>query len=242
MSPPRLWIVVPAAGRGLRFGSALPKQYLPLAGTTVLGHTLRRLDELGAAALCVGLAPDDPHWAASRPRLATPLLTFQGGAERALTVLNGLAALAAGASPEDLVFVHDAARPCVRLEDLRRLHEVALSAPDGALLARPVADTVKREGPDGFVGTTVDRRGLWLAQTPQVFPFKRLTAALEAAVAAEELVTDEAGAVERLGGKPRLVRGSFDNIKITTPEDLALAEIYLTQQGGLLPNEGRVCG
>ena len=224
---PRVFVIVPAAGRGLRFGSPQPKQYLPLAGAPVLAHTLRRLDDLGARAMAVGLAAEDPYWPELRVSLNTPLVTFTGGAERALTVLNGLAALSDQAADDDLVFVHDAARPCVRSSDLRRLHEAALDAPDGALLARPVADTVKRGGAQAEIMATIDRRDLWLAQTPQVFRFGRLKAALASAVASHELVTDEAGAIERMGGRPRLVAGHQDNIKITTPEDLVLAEIYL---------------
>ena len=228
-SSPRVFVIVPAAGRGLRFGSPQPKQYLPLAGVPVLAHTLRRLDDLGARAIAVGLAAEDPYWPELRLSLTTPLLTFTGGAERALTVLNGLATLTDQAAEDDLVFVHDAARPCVRGSDLRRLYEAALDAPDGALLARPVADTVKRGGAEGITAT-IDRRDLWLAQTPQVFRFGRLQAALASAVAAQALVTDEAGAIERMGGRPRLVAGHQDNIKITTPEDLVLAEIYLAWQ------------
>lgn len=228
-SSPRVFVIVPAAGRGLRFGSPQPKQYLPLAGAPVLAHTLRRLDDLGARAIAVGVAAEDPYWPELRLSLTTPLLTFTGGAERALTVLNGLAALTDQAAEDDLVFVHDAARPCVRGSDLRRLYEAALDAPDGALLARPVADTVKRGGAEGITAT-IDRRDLWLAQTPQVFRFGRLQAALASAVAAQALVTDEAGAIERMGGRPRLVAGHQDNIKITTPEDLVLAEIYLAWQ------------
>ena len=228
-SSPRVFVIVPAAGRGLRFGSPQPKQYLPLAGAPVLAHTLRRLDDLGARAIAVGVAAEDPYWPELRLSLTTPLLTFTGGAERALTVLNGLATLTDQAAEDDLVFVHDAARPCVRGSDLRRLYEAALDAPDGALLARPVADTVKRGGAEGITAT-IDRRDLWLAQTPQVFRFGRLQAALASAVAAQALVTDEASAIERMGGRPRLVAGHQDNIKITTPEDLVLAEIYLAWQ------------
>ncbi|AWP23944.1 2-C-methyl-D-erythritol 4-phosphate cytidylyltransferase [Acidiferrobacter sp. SPIII_3] len=229
-SSPRVFVIVPAAGRGLRFGSPQPKQYLPLAGTPVLAHTLRRLDDLGARAIAVGLAAEDPYWPELRLSLTTPLVTFTGGAERALTVLNGLAALTDQAAEDDLVFVHDAARPCVRGTDLQRLYKAALEAPDGALLACPVADTVKRGGALGAITATIDRRDLWLAQTPQVFRFGRLQAALTSVVAAHELVTDEAGAIERMGGRPRLVAGHQDNIKITTPEDLVLAEIYLAWQ------------
>ena len=228
-SSPRVFVIVPAAGRGLRFGSPQPKQYLPLAGVPVLARTLQRLDDLGARAIAVGVAAQDPYWPELRLSLTTPLLTFTGGAERALTVLNGLATLTDQAAEDDLVFVHDAARPCVRGSDLRRLYEAALDAPDGALLARPVADTVKRGGAEGITAT-IDRRDLWLAQTPQVFRFGRLQAALASAVAAQALVTDEASAIERMGGRPRLVAGHQDNIKITTPEDLVLAEIYLAWQ------------
>lgn len=233
----RTWVIVPAAGRGLRFGSALPKQYLPLAGATVLAHTLRRLDDLGCLGMAIGLAPDDMHWPAYRPALTTPLIPFEGGAERAVTVLRGLVALRDRARPDDLVFVHDAARPCVRRADLERLRAAAESAADGALLARPVADTVKREGAKDFVSDTLDRRGLWLAQTPQVFAYARLHEALSQALAAGALVTDEASAIEYLGGQPRLVIGSPDNIKITLPEDLALAELYLMRKelyGGMV--------
>jgi 2-C-methyl-D-erythritol 4-phosphate cytidylyltransferase len=230
VTSPHVFVVVPAAGRGLRFGSPQPKQYLPLAGAPVLAHTLRRLDDLGACAIAVGLAAEDPYWPKLRLSLKTPLVIFTGGAERALTVLNGLEALTDQAANDDLVFVHDAARPCVRGTDLRRLYAAALDSPDGALLARPVADTVKRGGASGEITATVDRHDLWLAQTPQVFRFGRLRAALASAVAAHELVTDEAGAIERMGGRPRLVAGHQDNIKITTPEDLVLAEIYLAWQ------------
>ena len=233
----RTWVIVPAAGRGLRFGSALPKQYLPLAGATVLAHTLRRLDDLASLGIAIGLAPDDIHWPVYRPTLATPLIPFEGGDERAVTVLRGLIALRDRARPDDLVFVHDAARPCVRRKDLERLRAIAVRAADGALLARPVADTVKREGAQGLVSDTLDRRGLWLAQTPQVFAYARLHEALSQALAAGALVTDEASAIEYLGGQPQLVAGSPDNIKITVPEDLALAELYLTRKelyGGMV--------
>jgi len=181
--------------------------------------------------MAVGLAPGDPYWDVHRPHIQTPLVTFEGGAERAQTVLNGLEALAGLARPDDLVFVHDAARPCVRAEDLARLWRAACDTEDGALLARPVADTVKREGAGGVSLATVDRRGLWLAQTPQVFRFARLKDALFEAMSAHALVTDEASAIERVGGTPVLVAGSADNLKITVPQDLVLAEMYLAQQG-----------
>ncbi len=225
----RVWVVVPAAGRGTRFGGEHPKQYLPLAGETVLAQTLRRLDAAAPAAILVGTATGELG-AIRVPALHAPLRSFIGGAERALTVMNGLAALEREAHPDDLVAVHDAARPCLRIADFLAVIEAARSSPSGALLARPVADTVKRADEAGCVAATADRRGLWLAQTPQVFPYGKLRAALADGVAAQAPLTDEASAIERLGGRPRLVMGHPDNIKITLPEDLRLAELYLRAQ------------
>ncbi|MDA8360559.1 MAG: 2-C-methyl-D-erythritol 4-phosphate cytidylyltransferase [Gammaproteobacteria bacterium] len=225
----RLWVIVPAAGRGTRFGGECPKQYLPLAGETVLAQTLRRLDGAGALAILVGTADGNLAMASSLS-LKTPLRGFSGGAERALTVLNGLRALATEAHADDLVAVHDAARPCLRLADCLSVVAAAAACPAGALLARPVADTVKRADEAGCVAATTDRRGLWLAQTPQVFAYDRLKTALEEGVAAQAALTDEASAVERLGDCPRLVMGHADNIKITLPEDLRMAELYLAAQ------------
>lgn len=228
----RIWAVVPAAGRGSRFGGPVPKQYLALGGETVLAQTLRRLDDLGCLGVAVGVAPDDAYWVMPRPRLKTPLSVFTGGAERAVTVLNGLRALADVARPDDLVAVHDAARPCVRRADLTRVIAAAAANRDGALLARPVADTVKRSDGGSRVDATADRRGLWLAQTPQVFRFAVLQEALERALAAAVPITDEASAIEYQGGHPELVMGSADNIKITLVEDLRLAELYLACRHG----------
>ncbi len=222
-------MIVPAAGRGTRFGGESPKQYLPLAGETVLAQTLRRLDGAKALAILVGTA--DGHLAmASSLSLRTPLRVFSGGAERALTVLNGLGALANEARDDDLVAVHDAARPCLRLADFLSVVAAAAACPGGALLARPVADTVKRADEAGCVTATTDRRGLWLAQTPQVFAYGPLKASLEDGLAAHAVLTDEASAMERQGRHPRLVMGHADNIKITLPEDLRMAEIYLAAQ------------
>lgn len=230
LSGRRLWGLVPAAGFGSRFKGPLPKQYLPLAGEVVLTQTLRRLDNVGCEAIGLGLASGDPYWPLYKPSLKTALWQYEGGAERALTVFNGLIALADRAAPDDLILVHDAARPCVRAADLERLVAVAMMHAEGALLARPVADTVKRSDASGAVLETVDRSGLWLAHTPQVFRYAFLQRALSEAITTGYMVTDEASAIERLGGHPMLVIGSPDNIKITLPEDLALAELYLARQ------------
>ncbi len=224
------WLVVPAAGRGRRMGADRPKQYLTLAGRPVLAHTLARLHAaFPAARLCLCLDPDDawfdPAWVpfADWRRVA-------GGAERADSVANALAAIADVAREDDLVLVHDVARPCVALDDLHRLKQALDADPVGGLLAAPVADTMKRDDGAGRVAATESRDGLWHALTPQGFRHGLLARALAAAAEAGVAVTDEASAVEALGEAPLLVPGRRDNLKITHPEDLALAGLILAAQ------------
>ncbi|MHB8346718.1 MAG: 2-C-methyl-D-erythritol 4-phosphate cytidylyltransferase [Acidiferrobacterales bacterium] len=226
-----LWALVPAAGRGRRMGGECPKQYLRLRDSTVLQHTLERLDGFAPLqGIFVGIAPDDSYWPALSLRIPGLLGSFPGGGERAHTVLNGLQVLAASAQDQDWVMVHDAVRPCVRHSDLRRLVDAVGDHPDGGLLGLPLADTVKRADDKNRVMATVPRHGLWRALTPQIFPIGVLRDALERALADGVEVTDEASAVEHAGGKPRMVAGHADNIKITMPGDLALAELYLERQ------------
>ena len=224
---PRLWAVVPAAGTGTRLGAAVPKQYLNLLGRPILVHTLARLCSFpGLSGLVLGLAPGDRHWPALQWRHPRLLTSYIGAPTRAATVLAGLDALSNHARPDDWVLVHDAVRPCVRHDDIARV--VAAAEPAGALLALAVTDTLKRADGSGHVLETVTRADLWRALTPQVFRYERLRAALHAAAGHE--VTDEAAAVERLGDRPRLVAGAADNIKITVPADMALAEMFLHRQ------------
>lgn len=226
----RLWLVVPAAGRGRRMGTTMPKQYLPLDGRPVLAHTLARLHEaFPGARLCLCLDPDDSHFDPAWVPFAD-WRRVPGGAERADSVAHALAAIAADAVEEDLVLVHDVARPCVTVEELQRLHAAIADDPVGGLLAAPVADTMKRDDGAGRVATTESRDGLWHALTPQGFRFGLLHRALAEARNRGHAITDEASAIEALGMSPRLVPGSRDNLKITHPEDLALAERILAAQ------------
>ena len=215
----RLYVVVPAAGTGQRMGSAVPKQYLELnSGQTVLGMTVSKLQLLRPERLVVALHAadtwfDDLH--------LSGVDRVVGGENRAASVLSALTAI--DARDDDLILVHDAVRPCVRVADINRLIDLARDHAEGALLATPVIDTLKRVT-DQQVTATVDRSQLWQAQTPQIFRFELLKRALLAAPAA----TDEASAVEALGILPRICRGRADNLKITTNEDLAMARFIVS--------------
>jgi len=224
-----VFAVIPAAGRGRRMGAEIPKQYLTLAGKPVLQHAVERLLAVAAIdRIVVALAEGDGFW----PRLPVArdprVVATVGGAERADSVLAGLKALGRMAEDEDWVLVHDAARPCLRSADVEKLLAELGSDPVGGILALPSVDTLK-EVADGAVLGTVDRSRVWRALTPQLFRFGLLRSSLERALAEGVTVTDEASAVEWAGYRPRIVEGYPDNIKITRPEDLALAEFYLRQ-------------
>ena len=230
-SEAKLFALVPAAGTGSRMGAGLPKQYLTLQGQTLAEHTMGRL--LAYARIqkvVVAVAPGDQWW----PRLKVSghrrVVSTDGGDTRAQSVLNGLACLVAeaGAAETDWVMVHDMARPCVRLSDLDEL--LRETDDQGALLALPVADTIKQAGTDARIEQTLVRDHIWRALTPQLFPVAALRAALQSALDQGLPVTDEASAMEAAGYRPRLVAGRTDNIKITHPEDLALARFYLARQ------------
>jgi 2-C-methyl-D-erythritol 4-phosphate cytidylyltransferase len=211
--------------------AARPKQYLPLLGRAILQHTLERLGHYPRLrGLVVGIAADDAYWPTLAVEVPNLLTTYVGGAERAQTVLNGLRALETYAEPDDWVLVHDAARPCVRHADIDALLAAVAGHADGGLLALPLSDTVKQADHNGCVADTVPRAGLWRALTPQVFRLAALSAALESAMRAGVEITDEASAMEYNGARPRLVHGHADNIKITVPDDLALAELFLREQ------------
>ena len=210
--------------------SATPKQYLPLCGRTVLEHSVLALLQVPAVETVVVVLPADDTLAQGLPMMADERIkTVVGGAERCDSVLAGLAALAAlGADTGDWVLVHDAARPCLRPGSVERLlQRVEAGGAGGAILAEPIADTVKRADAQGRVVATVDRSVLWRAQTPQLFPLGELDGALQAARRDGVEVTDEASAMEYCGYPVWLVAGERHNLKVTEPADLELAEFYL---------------
>ena len=232
MTRPLYWAVIPAAGAGRRMGGPIPKQYLQLQGRTVLDHAIGRLLSVGRIrGVRVALSSQDEHWQESRFAADARVVRVAGGVERCHSVRNALHDLATGpAAATDWVLVHDAARPCVRPEDIERLMDRLDGHPVGGLLASPIHDTVKQVDEGNRVRATLPRESLWRAFTPQMFRIGVLLDALEQALSAGRLVTDEAGAMELAGLAPLLVEGSPDNIKITRPGDLALAGFLLRQQ------------
>ena len=240
---PRCFALVPAAGVGSRSGADRPKQYVTLAGRALIAHTLAALDAVPRlAATLVVLSPEDDQFEAAVPGFAGERgwIARGGGATRADSVAAGLQALRErGAQPHDWVLVHDAARCLLRPEWVDALIDACEDDEVGGLLALPVADTLKdavlaNSGTDAGtdpgappsvrVAATVDRRGKWAAQTPQMFRLGLLAPALAGPL---DGITDEASAIEALGHSPRLVEASMENFKVTYPADFALAERLL---------------
>ena len=224
------YALIPAAGTGTRFRGEAPKQYLPLAGKPMLWHAVKSVCVAPVENVFVVLAPEDKEfarhdWSAFAGRLE-PL--YCGGESRRDSVYNGLVAAMAAVDADDWLLVHDAARPCLPKRDLDSLVAEVREDAIGGILALPAAETVKKAAKDESgamrVAGTEDRSQLWLAQTPQMFRCGLLMQALKEAKAT---VTDEAGAIEQMGLKPRLVAGSRENIKVTFPEDLKIAEAIL---------------
>lgn len=220
-------VVVPAAGIGKRMGASCPKQYLPIAGKSIIEHTLSNLlahPQIGQ--VVVVLHPEDSYFK-QLDIAADPRITLvSGGDERSDSVLAGLNRVD---MDEHWVLVHDAARPCLHHQDLSQLLQLAEQGETGGILATPVRDTMKRADQQGKVLKTESREHLWHALTPQFFPLAQLIAALSKAQAQQVPITDEASAIEFSGGQVKLVEGRASNIKVTQPEDLQLATYYLTR-------------
>jgi len=228
MDSPRVHALIPAAGRGTRYGGAVLKQYLPICGKAVLAHSIRAFQfHPLIAGITVILSEDDRWFESAVGPLSTVVETVIGGDTRAQSVRNGLRHIMENHPGSDWVLVHDAARPCLSPGCLDRLLEQGMESPDGAILAIPVGDTLKCEGDKGEIATTVDRFRLWAAQTPQLFQVEALAEAIDAAQLKGAELTDESSAMEYSGASPKLVMGSAANIKITHPGDLAMAEAWL---------------
>ena len=240
MSQPSIWAVVPAAGVGTRFAADRPKQYLSLAGQLIAERSLNTLESSGLfAAIVVAVNPVDSYFN-QLAAAALPLIErVDGGASRAESVLNGLKALSNRAEKDDWVMVHDIARPLVTAASLHRLRDAVSDTDVAAILAAPIYDTIKQVAvPDNeiekntglpVVQATLDRRQLWVAQTPQMVRYGLLYKALSQALAADDnTVTDEASAVERLGADVVVVENTQKNIKITTADDLQMAAFFLS--------------
>ena len=226
-NPPisRCFALVPCAGTGVRAGVGGPKQYHPVAGRSVVDHTLAALSQVRRlSGVLVVLSPDDAGFESAVAGFDPRWVTRSGGATRAQTVAAGLVALRSrGVQDHDWVLVHDAARCLIRPEWVDRLIDACVDDRVGGLLALPVADTLKQAG-EGRILATIDRTGKWAAQTPQMFRWALLASAL---AQAGDGVTDESSAIEALGLSPRLVPGDLCNFKLTWPQDFALAERLL---------------
>jgi 2-C-methyl-D-erythritol 4-phosphate cytidylyltransferase len=224
------WAVVPAAGVGKRMNADRPKQYLELAGKTVIEHTLLRLLSAEVfTAVVVAISEEDPYWPDLDVSVHKKIITAAGGKERADSVLSALKAIRTVASDDDWVLVHDAARPCITKIDIHHLIDSLKTDEIGGILALSSYDTLKSVQGDNIIVGTLDRSHIWRALTPQMFRYGLLKNALEAAEG-NTAITDESSALELQGMQPKIVEGRPDNIKITRPEDLALAQFYMEHQ------------
>lgn len=226
--------VVPAAGIGKRFGSAVPKQYLPLHGTTVIERSIGLLLSVSRLEhIVIVVHPDDCRWrelaVCSDPRIDIAI----GGNERCHSVLNGLHHLQQKYGNSEWALVHDVARPCCSRDDIEKLIDQLEHHPVGGILAVAASDTIKRVDAARQIEETIDRAWLWQAQTPQLFRTRLLLDALNHCIGMGMTVTDEAQAIEALGWQAQVIEGARSNIKITRPEDLALAEFFLAEAAAM---------
>ncbi|MBC8520076.1 MAG: 2-C-methyl-D-erythritol 4-phosphate cytidylyltransferase [Gammaproteobacteria bacterium] len=232
---PVIWGIVPAAGIGLRMMADRPKQYLDLAGSPVIKHSIDALFSLNRIqGVVVSIAAADQWWPEVEfdDHKAEKILVVEGGKERSDSVLNALNLLADKASDDDWVLVHDAARPCLRGDDLEDMVGKLWNHPVGGILASPLADTIKRSGTNREIVETVDRSGLWRALTPQMFRLGMLRSALRQSMEDGVSVTDDSQAIEYLGFQPEIIEGDAGNMKITHPGDILLAEEIMQRERG----------
>tara|TARA_R110002012_G_scaffold74949_3_gene189729 strand:- start:3370 stop:4098 length:729 start_codon:yes stop_codon:yes gene_type:complete len=222
-------VVLPAAGVGKRMQSSCPKQYLAIENKTILEHTVARLLSHEAIAhVVIALGENDEYFQSTSLVNNKNITCVVGGKERVDSVLAGLRSLNSNNQP--WVLVHDAARPCVKHQDITQLISYCIAHDHGAILASPVRDTMKQANSEQLVAMTLERSHMWHALTPQMYKTAELTAAITSALTNDIEITDESSAMEALGYASGLVKGSSDNIKITQPEDIALAKFILNQQ------------
>ncbi|WP_201543460.1 2-C-methyl-D-erythritol 4-phosphate cytidylyltransferase [Psychrobacter sp. H7-1] len=227
LKKPKVYGLIVAAGKGSRFGSTIAKQYTPVHGKTILQQSvlaLSRSEHITEVFLVI--AADDT--VAQTLSFSLPINFATGGAERWQSVQSGVEAIfEAGADCEDLILIHDAARPCVMAQHIDAVIAAAHNHSSGAILGVPVADTIKKVGLNGRIEATVDRSQLWQAQTPQVFRAGKLREVLTQVAKRDLMITDEASAFELMGHAIQIVQGNHQNIKLTYPEDLSLIERIL---------------
>lgn len=224
-----IFALIPAAGAGTRMGGQVPKQYLSVLGKTILEHTLSLLaNNSKIKRLIVAVAEDDQLFSTLPSSIVEKCTIITGGTERSDSVMAGLNYLKKFAPDCSWVLVHDAARPCVQHRDIDNLIEAVKGHSVGGLLATPLLDTLKECVDSSIVKKTVDRSNLWRALTPQMFRLTVLQKALAESIKNGAMVTDESQAIEQAGLSSKIIEGSSQNIKVTRPEDLWLAEAILS--------------
>lgn len=227
-STPSIWVVIANGGVGSRFGKKGPKQYSQVAGKSLFEWTLEQFTQRdNIKGIVISSHANDPFLINQNGLSDSRISLVTGGLSRSESVLNGLRALQVHAAPSDWVLVHDIARPLVRQSDIDALIASCIAHQEGAILASPVPDTLKRANKSLYVAETVSRDFMWGAQTPQCFQIGLLVSAIEKGLRSGLAITDEASAMESQGYPVRIVEGARDNIKVTFPEDLAFAEHVL---------------
>jgi len=216
-------VIIPAAGLGSRMGLEKPKQYLSMHNQTLIERVIRVFDNISLVnSIHIALHPNDEIWKELNLSFSSKVNThYCGGGSRAETVLNTLKIIKDHVDPNDWILVHDAARPGIEKKDVEHLIHALKNDSVGGLLAYPLADTIKKSDEENRVVESPSREHLWQAQTPQMYRYKMLKDALEKF---DGTPTDESQAIERLGEKPKLIKGNFKNFKVTYPEDLNILE------------------
>lgn len=228
---PKIWAIVPAAGKGKRFSEVKPKQFFEINGQLVAEHSLSRL--LAIAKIEAIVVPSESHCASwsQVPSIKHPKVEqVEGGEQRAHSVLNGINFLSKLAADDDWVLVHDMARPCITAEDINQLITAVKNHPVGGILAARVDETLKKVDSDNHIKSTVDRAEHRLAQTPQMFRYSLLKNSICACLDRDIIPTDESFAIEAGGNKVLIVEGRADNLKITRQEDLYIASAIIKSQ------------